>query len=465
MKFQTKLIIAFCSIILLMGISQSIYLNWKLQSTFKDYIEQQNSGYMDRLVENLEIYYAKTGSWENVQQLFSNLHHSFGHGNGMMMRGMGMNSNSLHVFLLDENKIILADSTGEQIGTKGNHLTGTEKDVIIDGLKKGTLLFLPYKLQELERGFLHSAQMSIWISVLITAAISVFISYWMAKTISSPLKKLMSSIKRLSKGEQNYEVQITTNDEFRELGDEFNIMAKKLVRNEHNRKTLVADVAHELRTPLTILQGKLESILDGVTSPNEEVIVELTDEVYRLNRLVSDLQQLSLAESGNLSLNKQHINIKELAQKICRQFEWLAHEKEIHLQYDDMPNNCNLFLDPDRMTQVLVNLIGNALRYTPEKGRVEVKGEEKENSFILNVFNTGPAIPKEQLPFIFDRFYKVDSSRTRQGGGSGLGLSIAKGFVEAHHGTIAVDSDCNTGTVITVTLPKHLGKNKKDEVQ
>lgn len=455
MKFQTKLIIAFCSIILLMGISQSIYLNWKLQSTFKDYIEQQNSGYMNSLVNNLELYYAETGSWNNVQQLFGNLQHSFGHGNGMMMRGMGMNSDSLHVLLLDENKVVLADSTGERIGTKGDQLVGTEKKVIINGEKKGTLLFLPYKLQELEQGFLQSAQLSIWISVLFTSAVAVFISYWMAKTISSPLKKLMSAIKKLARGEKEYEVQITSNDEFRQLGNEFNEMAQKLVRNEKNRKTLVADVAHELRTPLTILQGKLESILDGVTSPNEEVIVELTDEVYRLNRLVSDLQQLSLAEAGNLPLNKQQINIKNLTRKICRQFEWLADEKEINLYYDDIPNNCNLYLDPDRMTQVLVNLIGNALRYTPEKGRVEVKGEEMENSFILQVFNTGPAIPKEQLPFIFDRFYKVDSSRTRQGGGSGLGLSIAKGFVEAHNGTIAAQSDSKTGTVITLTLPKY----------
>lgn len=455
MKFQTKLIISFCIIILMMAITQSIYLNEKLESTFEEYLEQQNSGYMDRFGKTLELYYTETGSWENVQQLFSNLNLTSGQGHGMMMRGMGINIESYHVLLLDENGFIVADSTGERIGTKGDRLIGTAKDLIFDGEKKGTLLYQPYKLQELEKGFLQSAQMSIWISVLVTSAVAVVISYWMAKTISSPLKKLMSSIKKLSRGEEEYEVQITTNDEFQELGDEFNDMAKKLAQNEEIRKSLVADVAHELRTPLTILQGKLESILEGVNSPTEEVILELTDEVYRLNRLVSDLQQLSLAEAGNLPLNKQFINFKILTQKICHQLEWLADEKAITLSYNDIPN-CKLSLDSDRITQVLVNIIGNALRYTPESGRVEVKGQEKEDSFILHVFNTGPGIPKEQLPFIFDRFYKGDSSRTRNGGGTGLGLSIAKGFVEAHKGNITVQSSSRTGTVITVTLPKQL---------
>ncbi|WP_318505689.1 sensor histidine kinase [Bacillus sp. T3] len=323
---------------------------------------------------------------------------------------------------------------------------------MIDGKKAGTLILYQHKLQNLEQEFLRSSNMAIVISSLMVMMIAVLFSVWIARKMTNPLRKLVAAIHQIASGEKVDKVKINTNDEIHELGEAFNEMSEKLTRNEEIRQALVADVAHELRTPLAILQGKLESIQEDAINPSEQVILELTDEVYRLNRLVSDLQQLSLAEAGKLSLKIERMNVKELITRICSNLQWLADEKEITLRYGAIPDQCWLMLDRDRMTQVLVNLIGNALRHTPEKGIVEVSVQEGKDQVFIQVADNGPGIPKEALPFIFDRFYKRDQSRNRNEGGTGLGLSIAKGFVEAHGGSITVESEVGKGTIFRIMV-------------
>jgi two-component system sensor histidine kinase BaeS len=456
MKLQTKLIIAFTVIVLLMGISQSILLESRIRITFQEYLDQQNANFLLRMEQILEDYYEETGSWENTQQLFFDVNSSDGQ-SPMMMRGMLMNLSMLNInlLLLDKNGTVIADTDGTRIGMNGNQISGKRKALMVNGEKKGTLVLYQSKLQKLEEGFLRSANTTILISGLIAAIVAVFFSILTARKISRPLKDLMLGIKQIASGEKEVKkVSISTKDEFHELGEAFNDMACKLERNEEIRRSLVADVAHELRTPLAILQGKLESIQEGVINPTEEVVLELTDEVYRLSRLVKDLQQLSLAEAGKLPLNILPVDIKGLIDRICSNLQWLADEKKITLRYNNIPAENLLQIDSDRMTQVIVNLIGNALSHTPEHGLVEVSVIEQENSCLIKIADTGQGIPKDVLPFIFDRFYKRDPSRSRNEGGTGLGLSIAKGFVEAHGGFITVESEQNKGTDFTITLPK-----------
>ncbi|MGJ7919041.1 sensor histidine kinase [Neobacillus sp. LXY-4] len=458
MKLQTKLIIAFIAIVLLMGISQSFFLQSSIKSTFQSYLNQYNFGFMERMEQELELFYEETGSWENVQGLYFENSSMDGQGHGMMMRGMMMNMAMANadLLLIDMRGRVIADTAGTRIGMSGIDFTGNQKDVIVNGEKKGTLVLYQHELQNLEKEFLRSSNTAILISGLIVSVMAVLFSILIARKISNPLRILMNGIKRIACGEKVSEVNISTKDEFFELGTAFNEMSNKLLRNEEIRQALVADVAHELRTPLSILQGKLESIQEGAIQPSEEIVLELTDEVYRLNRLVSDLQQLSLAEAGKLPLHKQSVNVRQLVGRICSHLQWLADEKEITLRYDRIPNDFVLQIDADRMTQVLVNLIGNALRHTPNKGQVEVSGQENRDSFLLEISDFGQGIPGDALPFIFERFYKRDPSRTRNEGegGTGLGLSIAKGFVEAHGGTINVESEVNKGTVFTIILPK-----------
>lgn len=455
MKLQTKLIIAFIAIVLFMGISQSIFLHSRIQTTFQTYLKENNFGYMERMKQNLEHYYEETGSWKNVQQLYFNSKPAMGPGKGMM-RGMAMNMPMANadLLLLDRKGIVIGDTAGTRIGAKGINFSGKTQVLVINGEKRGTLVLYQNKIQNLEEEFIHSSNLAIVISSIIASAMAVMFSVWIARKITNPLKNLVMGTKRIANGDKLDAVNIPTNDEFHELGEAFNDMSHKLSRNEEVRQALVADVAHELRTPLAILQGKLESIQEGVIDPTEEVILEITDEVYRLNRLVSDLQQLSLAEAGKLPLHKQLVNLKPFIERICSNLQWLADEKEITLQHDRIPDECWQQIDVDRMTQVIVNLIGNALRHTPEQGLVEITAQEIGNSLSLNISDNGPGIPKDALPFIFNRFYKRDQSRSRTEGGTGLGLSISKGFVEAHGGTITVESEVNKGTIFTVTLLK-----------
>ncbi|WP_404330150.1 ATP-binding protein [Mesobacillus maritimus] len=457
MKLQLKLFVAFVAIVLMMAISQSFFLQSRIQSTFETYLEQTHFGFMERMKDTLVLYYEETGSWEHVQELYFKNNADMGPGSGMM-RGMGMNAMMANVdlLLLDLNGVVIADSTGTRIGTSGLDFTGKAEDLIVDGEKQGTLLLFQNGLQSLEEEFIRSSNLAITISSLAAAAMAVLVSLWISRKITNPLRKLVGATKKIASGERGEQVYIHTKDEFNQLGEAFNEMAEKLARNEEVRQALVADVAHELRTPLAILQGKLEAMQEEAIQPSEEVVLELTDEVYRLNRLVNDLQQLCLAEAGKLPLNIQPVFIKPLIDRVCGHLQWLADEKDIHLQYDTVPDDLQLEIDQDRMTQVIVNLVGNALRHTPEKGSVRVTVETDEAAVLLKVADNGPGIPADALPFIFDRFYKRDQSRSRNDltstGGTGLGLSIAKGYVEAHGGSIQVESEEGEGTVFTIRL-------------
>jgi two-component system, OmpR family, sensor histidine kinase BaeS len=458
MKLQTKLVIAFITIVLIMGMTQSLFLQSSIRTTFQNYLDQHTYNFVGRMELTLEQFYEETGSWKNVQELFFSYDTSNQQGHGMMMRGMFMNMSmsSEELLLLDLNGTIIADSTGERIGSDGNNLSGNKVDLIVNGEKKGTLLLYQHKLQNLEKEFLQSSNTAIFVSGLMSIIISALFSLFIARKISNPLKVLMLGIKQIASGEKATRVKIKSTDEFYELGEAFNDMAIKIEKNEEIRQSLVADVAHELRTPLSILQGKLESIQEGVIAPTEQTILELTDEVYRLSRLVSDLQQLSLAEAGKLPLNIHPVDIHQLIERIYHQFQWLADEKQILLSYKKGSDEGLLVpIDSDRMTQVIVNLVGNALRHTPRGGIVGISTERQENLFLIHVADTGQGISEDALPHIFDRFYKRDTSRTRNESGTGLGLSIAKGFVEAHSGYITVKSEMNKGTVFTITLPIH----------
>ncbi|WP_338470661.1 ATP-binding protein [Niallia sp. XMNu-256] len=456
MKLQTKLTITFISIVILMGLSQSIFLQSKIQDTFHNYLDRQNIGYLERMKQSLTVYYEETGSWENVQQLYFNEFTGSGHG---MMHGSRMNTNmnmhmsSADLLLLDLDGTVIADTTGTRIGESGMNVKWKNSDITIDGKKVGTLLLYQSGLQSLEKEFILSSNLAIIGSSILAALIAVLLSIWITRKITKPLKELTQRTKQITAGEKWKPVAIHSKDEWQELGDAFNEMAEQLAKNEEIRQALVADVAHELRTPLTILLGELESIQEGVIQPNEEVILNLTDEVYRLKRLVNDLHQLSLAEAGKLPLNKQPVQIHDLIQRICGNFQWLADEKQITLHYDGIPEDVWMEIDPDRITQVVVNLVGNALRHTPDHGFVELTSCENDDSFILKVSDSGPGIPEDALPFIFERFYKGDPSRSRSESGTGLGLSIAKGFVEAHGGSISVESEIHKGTTFTVRLP------------
>jgi two-component system OmpR family sensor kinase/two-component system sensor histidine kinase BaeS len=267
----------------------------------------------------------------------------------------------------------------------------------------------------------------------------------LARRISHPLVNLTAATKSVAAGDLNVRVPVRSRGEIRELAIAFNTMTEKLAQADELRRNLTADVAHELRTPLTILQGKLEGVLDGVYPDSSEHLGPILDEIKLLTRLVDDLHLLSLAEAGQLPLEKRTIDIVPLLRDAQVNFTPQAADRGVTLAFDfpgEQPGEfvVNVLADERRITQVLSNLLTNALRYTPSGGQVTMTVVTDGEMARVTVTDTGAGIPLDDLPHIFERFWRGEKSRSRASGGAGLGLAIAKHLVLTHGGEIGVIS-------------------------
>ncbi|MDC3411974.1 ATP-binding protein [Aquibacillus sp. 3ASR75-11] len=449
MKLRGKILISLTTVIIFMGLFQSLFFQTRVEKIFENYLSENDEMKIDMMKQTVISYYNSTGSLKGVDQFLES-------SNRIMMnmgKMMGNQDETIGIIIADTAGEIVANTTPKNMENNASSVT---EPIVIEGKTIGTFKAYPIKsasVSRIEQQFVQSVNLTILLGFLFAGIITLIIGFFLSKKITSPLSQLVSGIEHVSKGNTKYQVKIDSKDEFKQLGDAFNQMTETLEKTEHIRKSLVADVAHELRTPLAIIRAKLESIQAGALEATEEVILNVSDEVYRLSRLVNDLQQLSLAESKTLSLHKKRTEINGFMESILSQFEWFADEKGIKLQLNKSSNDLFIEIDQDRMTQVVVNLLGNALRYTPDNGTVTVHVKVEGESVVLSFKDTGPGIDEQKLPFIFERFYRIDDSRKRDEGGAGLGLSIAKGFVEIHGGNINVTSTKGEGTEFKVSLP------------
>lgn len=273
--------------------------------------------------------------------------------------------------------------------------------------------------------------------------------------IARPLGEIMEAADSVTAGDLSVQVRERGPGPFRRLAATFNRMTRELARSEQVRRNLTADVAHELRNPLHILQGNIEGVIDGVYAPTTEHMQATLEEVRILARLVEDLRLLSQAESGGLSLNLDAVPVGELLDAVTVRFGGQAEQAGIRLLCESVQGGDLLVrADPDRLEQVLSNLMSNALRHTPPGASIRLSAEAGEEGVLIRVADTGEGIPAEDLPYIFDRFWRGDRSRTRsEGSGSGLGLAISRQLIAAQGGTIEVESRLGQGTVFTIWLP------------
>jgi signal transduction histidine kinase len=263
-----------------------------------------------------------------------------------------------------------------------------------------------------------------------------------------PLDDLLAAAERIGQGEYTVRVEEKGPREVRSMARVLNKMARRLDELDSRRRDLLADVTHELRTPLTVVQGNLEGMLDGVYPADEANLRSLLEETKLLSRLVEELRTLALAESGALQLRKDPVDLSLLVSETTAAFQAQADAAGIVLKVATASDLPPLPLDGGRIRQVLSNLLANALRYTPEGGRVTVSCQQSGESVLLEVQDSGPGIPAEELPYIFDRFHKSTDE-----GGMGLGLAIARHLVEAHGGRICAESQPGQGTTMRVELP------------
>ncbi len=294
---------------------------------------------------------------------------------------------------------------------------------------------------------------AIFFAGFIGLLLALFLSYWLASRLSRPLAELTSAVHGISWGELGKEVELGTTTEIAELAEAFNMLSANLRRNEELRRNMVADIAHELRTPLTTLRAQIEALEDGVIQPDHAAIASLMEDALLLSRLVEDLQQLALADAGQLELDLDEVDAAELVRQVATRFEPELAQKSVKLGVEAPAGLPAIRADQARVAQVLNNLVGNALTHATEGGSVVIGARVEGREMVFSVADNGPGIAEEDLPFIFERFYRTDRSRARATGGAGLGLSIAKRLVEAHGGTIRAESIKGDGTTVFFTIP------------
>ncbi len=316
----------------------------------------------------------------------------------------------------------------------------------------------PEMMRDLYNNFRASFNDALTYALLASGLAALLVSLFFSRSVVAPLRAMMKASQRIAEGHYDERVRITGSDELAQLGARFNSMTERLEQTETMRRQLLGDVSHELRTPLTAIGGYMEGLIDGVLPATPETYEQVRHEALRLGRLVDDLQELSRVESGSFQLDLRPLLLSAplatAAKRLLRQFD----EKQVGLALNLSADLPPVLADEDRLTQVLTNLLGNALAYTPAGGDVTVSAQRVGSELRVSIKDSGVGIPAEHLPHIFDRFYRVDKSRSRgAGGGSGIGLTIARRLVEAHDGRIWAESDGeNKGSVFTFTLP--LGK-------
>jgi signal transduction histidine kinase len=403
------------------------------------------------MANTLAAYYEQQGSWDGAETLLGGLcNHVMGSG-----RGFGRHGTVTGAWYLADPEGNLIIGSGRRSGLTDDELS-TGVPVSAGGQTVAYLVpamgenaYLGPSHQRFLGGMYTALAWSGIIAVVIALAVGVFLS----STLTRPLAALAQAASDVARGEFSRRVDIRSGDEVGELSRSFNRMARDLEDASALRRRLTADIAHELRTPISVIQGHLEAMMDGVFPADVEHIASVHEETRLLGRLVDDLRTLTLVEAGELSLEMEEMDLANVVRRSVSSFLPLAQEKNISLEEPPEDARHTVHGDADRIGQVMGILLSNAIRHTPEGGSVRVSIRQDANGARVEVKDSGSGIDPEDLPQVFERFWRADASRSRDTGGTGLGLAIAKELVQAHDGTIRVESRSGSGTTFSFVLP------------
>lgn len=403
----------------------------------------------------LESYYFGHGSWEGVENIFAE-----------------QPSLDIPVLRAEWGRVLLLDATHRVVVDQGQTDTARigaiypksnqETWITLEsaGQPAGYLVFFSGSQISFPLRLSLTLLPSIGAVSVLLGLLTLLIGLLLMRRVVEPLAEVIDAANSVAAG--NFSVRVPLHrrhDDLYALSASFNQMAEALDHNEQQRRAMLADIAHELRTPLTILRGRLEGILDGVYTAEPAHIAPALEEVYLLDRLVDDLRLLTLAEARQLPLELREFNLGELARRVAATFEAEAGELNININpvtvNDPLEDESNLFVhgDPQRVEQVIGNLIGNALRYVPAGGNITVSLHREAEFVRLSVADDGPGVPDGDLPFLFDRFWRGEKSRARSSGGAGLGLAIARQLIEAQGGEIEAHNQAGSGFEVRFCLP------------
>ncbi len=332
-----------------------------------------------------------------------------------------------------------------------NHINGMGGGQGMMGGAGNGMMAGPYAQEALN--FLSSLTRTLWLVGLGGVVLALVLGWLFTRQIVAPVEEVSTAARRIAGGDLSKKVTARGADELTDLGHSFNAMADELTKDRELRQNMVADIAHELRTPLSVLRANIEAMQDGVLEPTADNLASLHQETAVLARLIDDLRTLSMAESGQLKYHFEKTDLAALCARLVEGMRAWFTSKDITLTFEAAERVPEVNLDADRIEQVVRNLLNNAHRYTPEGGQVTVRLSAEPDGVMVSVKDSGPGIEPEDLPRVFDRFYRVDRSRTRRTGGSGLGLAIVKQLVEAHGGEVRAESAVGEGSTFSFRLP------------
>lgn len=437
--------------------SFSIYF---VDQQFKNYVARQEKISIDEIASNLsQQYNTENNTWD------VNYVHTIGMYalyDGYIVKVYDQSNNSVwDAEKWDMTKCIeVKDSITHRMLTKYPLSNGkfSSKDfpINLSGQKIGTVnitYFGPYFFNENDFRFLTELSTALISVAILSLLLSVLIGFYSARRISKPILQTIDATGQISQGD--YEIRIDEKSNVREVDElikSVNHLAGSLGKQENLKKQLTSDVAHELRTPLTTLQTHMEAMIEGVWKPTTERLQSCHDEILRITKIVKDLESLEIVENGNLVLEKTNVNLTDVITVVLKNFEMQLNQKKMVVRVE---GKCPIIsADTGRISQVVINLLNNAIKYTPEGGEIHIELTETKENVVLRIQDNGVGISPEELPYIFERFYRADKSRNRMTGGSGIGLTIVKSIILAHDGTVEVQSEQGKGSVFTVTLPK-----------
>lgn len=446
-----------------------IFLVWvsaviTVKSIFTAYVVGQQRMRASALALDLAAYYRSYGTWDGVDDLFLTSNVSGGHMRRMWRGGYPLTAGE---------RVILQDALGNTLFDShpmcmpaGNPQGAA--DIFVDGTRVGRVVVTSpsssgQALGEIEQGFLSAVTRAITGAGILSLFLGFSLAVRFSGRISRPIEMLRDASARVARGEFGYTVSLPAREaehvpaEIDQLISSFNTMSKELREAEERRRELLRDIAHEIRTPLAIIKGNLEAISEGVAEPVPETLQAMSEEVARLTGMVESLSEIDRMESSqNSDIAPRAVSPYALVDRAMSSVQGLAQAKGIVVERQVSPGLPDVFADPDKTQQVFANLLSNAVRYTPEKGRIVIRAEHADNprEVLFKVEDSGPGINPHHLQKVFDRFFRADPSRARSTGGWGLGLAIARSIVEASGGRIWAENVEGGGARFSFTLPR-----------
>jgi len=459
LSISTKLFVAVSAGVLLVILSMGLATSWSFGRGFLGYINEQALERMATVVPRLASAYAREGNWAFMRNRPDRWFD--------IMRPDPDEERVTH----DLRTPLASDLTGalfrialldkDRKRVTGYTAIGEDalvSPIVVAGETVGWLAVTPFQ-SVTEAGGERFQQYQLRTSLVMgvfSLLLAMLIAWWIARTLLEPVKRVAAATHRLASGDYSSRVAVASNDEVGQLARDFNQLAYTLERNEKMRREFMADVSHELRTPLSVLRGELEAIEDGVRSLDPNTMKSLLGEVGMLSKLVDDLYELSLADIGALTYRKAPCLLNDVLENSLAMYRERFAARQLQLDLELPREPVEVLADASRLQQLFSNLLENALRYTDVNGRLRISVGVDRDTVRIDFLDSGPGVSANQLPRLFERFYRGESSRNREHGGAGLGLAICRSIANAHDGSLVADHSPYGGLWLTLRLPRSL---------